>query len=137
MRSISAVVIYSPAGDRILLCQRARDPYQGLLDFPGGRCEGDESAQACAYRKLSEETGIGREAVLLSHVMDFAYHTTDWCVQVFSGQLERDVPLVQGRHTLQWIRTDENFFDPNVYAGEGYIGHILAHMRMQLFAPGE
>lgn len=137
MNSISVVVVYHAIGDRLLLKRRARDPYWGLLDFIGDGCDRGEAATACAYRALQEAADIRKADIALEHIMDFAYHTTGCCVQVFAGQLEWNVRPPAGEQALQWVRTDENFFDEKVYAGEGYIGHILAHMRMQLFAPGQ
>lgn len=136
MRGISVIVVFDRTGEKILLCKRTKEPYRGLYDFVGGKCERDEDALNCAYRELREETGIDREAIRLEHIMDFAYHTTGWCVQVFSGQLLRTVTLVEEINPLSWVSVHEDFFDTAQYAGEGYIGHVLSHLRMQLFAPG-
>jgi 8-oxo-dGTP diphosphatase len=46
------------AGDRVLVIQRARDPWAGLWSLPGGRVEPGEDAEACAVRELGEEIGV-------------------------------------------------------------------------------
>ena len=46
------------AGDRVLVIQRARDPWAGLWSLPGGRVEPGEDARACAIRELGEEIGV-------------------------------------------------------------------------------
>lgn len=133
MRQMVVILLYDPDAKQMLLRARASDPYRGLLDFVAGRCGAEETAQACAYRALEEETGIDRASAPLQHIMDFAYHTTGWCVQVFAGTAAQRVPV---EAPLCWVPLEgEDFFETTRYAGEGYIGHILAHMRMQLFAP--
>lgn len=46
------------SGDRLLLIKRGREPSKGLYAFPGGRMEGDETAEDAARRELIEETGL-------------------------------------------------------------------------------
>ncbi len=48
---------------RVLLLRRARDPWRGAWDVPGGFCEGGEHPMRAAERELSEELGIEAEAV--------------------------------------------------------------------------
>ncbi len=48
---------------RVLLLRRARDPWQGAWDVPGGFCEGGEHPMHAAERELAEELGIEAEAV--------------------------------------------------------------------------
>ena len=43
---------------RILLIERGVEPYKGSWAFPGGFMRMDETAEACARRKLSEETNL-------------------------------------------------------------------------------
>lgn len=43
---------------RVLLVQRAKDPYEGSWALPGGFLEPDEDAHAAALRELAEETGV-------------------------------------------------------------------------------
>ena len=48
---------------RVLLMRRAKEPWKGAWDAPGGFCEGDEHPMHAAERELEEELGIAAEAV--------------------------------------------------------------------------
>ncbi len=54
------VVIFTIQDDdlRVLLIQRANDPYRGNRSLPGGFVDIDEDLEHCALRELREETGI-------------------------------------------------------------------------------
>lgn len=49
--------------NKILLIQRNRGDYVGLLALPGGKIEADEHIQAAAIREIGEESGIESEFV--------------------------------------------------------------------------
>ncbi len=44
--------------NQLLLVRKARGPYTGLLDLPGGKPEPGESDSDALLRELTEETGI-------------------------------------------------------------------------------
>ena len=44
--------------DRLLLVQRAHEPWAGHWDVPGGFCDGAEHPEAAALREVREETGL-------------------------------------------------------------------------------
>lgn len=50
-------VVMSVKGE-ILLIQKARGPFTGLLDLPGGSPQWDESLEETLARELLEETGL-------------------------------------------------------------------------------
>lgn len=45
-------------GGRVLLIQRAREPYLGRWTLPGGRLEPGEDAATAAIREVGEELGL-------------------------------------------------------------------------------
>lgn len=50
-------VVYNDAGE-VLLINKARGPYTGQLDLPGGGIEYGESAEETLKREFEEETGL-------------------------------------------------------------------------------
>jgi 8-oxo-dGTP diphosphatase len=55
---VPAAVALIERGQRLLLTRRARPPYTGTWDLPGGFLEGDEAAEVGLRRELREELGV-------------------------------------------------------------------------------
>lgn len=52
------VVMTRESDPRVLLIERAADPFKGCWAFPGGFMNMDETTEQCAVRELEEETGL-------------------------------------------------------------------------------
>ena len=64
IRVVAAVIGH---GDRLLMCQRpAHKRHGGLWEFPGGKCEPDESDAEAIRRELNEELGVTADSVGVS-----------------------------------------------------------------------
>jgi len=50
-------IIPDAAGEKVLLVKKARGPYKGLYDLPGGSMEPHELLEETLYREVHEETG--------------------------------------------------------------------------------
>ena len=124
-RRFNVIMIFSPDGTKLLFCRRTKEPFRGKFNMVGGHIEPGETDEEAAYRELCEESGIGRDAVRLTHVMDFLYRTEDMELQVWAGQLTKTVPLREEENPLFWLDETENYFDADRFAGNGNIGHIL------------
>jgi 8-oxo-dGTP diphosphatase len=63
------------AGRRVLVGRRARPPFQGYAEFPGGKVHRGEEPAAAAAREVDEECGISvRVERLLTRVRTDAPH---------------------------------------------------------------
>ena len=125
MQGFNVIWVFSPNGDKVLMCKRRKQPYLGLLNLVGGKIEQSEDGLTAAYRELREETGITSGDITLVHLMDFTYFLADSCrVEVYFGALEREVNVHGDENDIVWIDTTEDFFDMTRFAGEGNIGHI-------------
>ncbi len=57
-RTRIGIAVVESAG-RILVGRRSANvPLAGLAEFPGGKCEADETPRSCAVRECGEETGL-------------------------------------------------------------------------------
>ncbi|MCI5951585.1 MAG: NUDIX hydrolase [Anaerostipes sp.] len=129
MQGYNCIMVYHRDGNQILFCKRRKDPYKGLYNLVGGKIEPGEDGFTAAYRELYEETGISREQIQLSHMMDFTYYNQKCYVEVYVGYLQEEVLLHAEYHPLEWLSLKEDFFDQNRFAGEGNIGHMVEQVR--------
>lgn len=133
MQGYNLIVVFDKSFSKMLMCKRLKEPYLGLMNFVGGKIEQGESGIDAAYRELFEETAIERQSIDLIHLMDFSYPLDPCYVEVYVGRLKEDVAISGEENTLFW-QTDmeDNFFDMSKYAGEGNIGHILEHVKLNI-----
>ena len=130
MQGYNLIAAISTDRSQILMLLRQRDPYKGLYNLPGGKIEPEEKGYDAAYRELEEETGITSSDIRLLHLMDFTYPLDECYVETYAGILQHEVILREEDHPLSWINLDEDLFSLSKYAGEGNIGHIAEHIRL-------
>ena len=130
MQGYNCIMVYNQSRDRLLFCKRLYDPYEGQYNLVGGKREPGEDGFDAAYRELEEETGITRDDISLRHMMDFTYYNQDCIVEVYVGTLNKEVELRTEIHPLHWLSLDHDFFDLEVFAGEGNIGHMIEQVRI-------
>lgn len=130
MKKLNIIIVYNKEGDELLMCKRAKEPYQGMYNFVGGKVEKNEKGISAAYRELFEETGIDKTDIKLKHLMNFEYIKSDMLLEVYAGKLNKEKELVEEVNELFWMSTDENYFDTNKFAGEGNIGHMLNQIKL-------
>ncbi len=122
MKKLNVILLFNKDESKVLMCMRKKEPYKGLFNLVGGKLEEGETELEGAYRELEEETGITKDDVDLSNLMNFQYIKSDFELEVFSGKLNKDVSLIEEVNKLYWIDSKENFYDKTEFAGEGNIG---------------
>lgn len=132
MKKLNIIIVYNREAEKVLMCLRSKEPYKGKYNFVGGKVEPGEDIVKAAYRELQEETGITSKDITLKHFMNFQYILSDIELEVFVGRLNKDVELTEEINKLYWISLNENFFDLQKYAGQGNIGHMLAHIQSDM-----
>lgn len=130
MQGYNLIAVFNRDKSKMLMCKRLKDPYKGLFNMVGGKIELGESSENAAYRELFEETGITREQIRLTHLMDFTYHLSNCYVEVYVGRLNCKADLMGDENILFWSGFEHNFFDMKEYAGEGNIGHIMEQIKL-------
>ncbi len=53
-----AICVVESAGHVLVGLRKEGQPLAGLSEFPGGKCQTDETTRACAVRECREETGL-------------------------------------------------------------------------------
>ena len=124
MRKLNVIIVFDNEEDKILMCKRTKEPYKGKLNLVGGKVEKGEDELHAAYRELEEETGISKNDIILTSLMNFEYKLQDMELEVYVGKLNKEVKLVEEINKLFWIDNVEK------YAGEGNIGHMLKHVEI-------
>jgi len=83
--------------DEVLLLERAIDPGKGLLDIPGGFCDGPESAEDALRREILDEVGLDEAdytkpgyLVSGSDPYDYGGETLPVCGIIFSARMASD-----------------------------------------------
>ena len=130
MKKLNLIIVYNSREDKILMCKREKEPYKGKFNLVGGKVEQGEDELQAAYRELQEETGITKNDISLVHIMNFVYKMSNIELEVFVGKLNKEVVIIEEINQLFWIDKGENFFDLEIYAGEGNIGHVLQQVEI-------
>lgn len=125
MKKTNLILVYNSNEDKILMCKREKEPYKGKFNLVGGKVEQNENELHAAYRELQEETGISKDDINLTHIMNFQYEMSDMELELYAGKLNKDINVVEEVNKLYWVDKKENFFDLEKFAGEGNIGHML------------
>ena len=130
MKKLNVIIVFNNEEEKILMCKRTKEPYKGKLNLVGGKVEKDEDELHAAYRELEEETGISKNDIILTNLMNFDYKLQDMELEVYVGKLNKEVKLVEEINKLLWVDKNDNFFDIEKYAGEGNIGHMLKQVEI-------
>ncbi len=125
MKKLNVILVYNKDEDKILMCKREKEPYIGKFNLVGGKVEKNETKLHAAYRELQEETGITKNDIKLTNLMNFQYELSDMELEVYVGKLNKEVNLVEEINKLYWMSKEENFFDESKFAGEGNIAHMV------------
>ena len=128
MKKYNVIIVFDEDAKNILMCKREKEPYKGKFNLVGGKVEEGETELDAAYRELKEETGITNQDIKLSNLMNLNYKMQDMELEVYTGKLNKKVELVEELNKLYWIGAKENFYDNELYAGEGNIGHMMKHI---------
>ena len=132
MEKYNIIVVFDKKIKKVLMCERAKEPYKGMYNLIGGKIEKEDDGLNEAYRELFEETSITENDVSLIHFMNIDYFAFNKSLEVYYGILKHDVELIEEVNKLEWVGINDNFFDMKKYAGEGNIGHIIAEIKIYL-----
>lgn len=130
----NCIVVFNKDKSEVLFCKRTKEPFKGQYNFVGGKVENDESPINAAYRELEEETGISAKDIKLYRMMDITYYHLNFVLELYVGTLQENMELIEEVNPLEWLSIEENFADPDRFAGKQNIAHII-NVAMEFEAP--
>ena len=90
-------------GDRLLLCRRpAHKARGGQWEFPGGKIEAGESAQAALKRELREELGIEIRAGEPLACIDYRYPELTIRLTLLQASIVSGIPQLLEHTEFRW-----------------------------------
>ncbi len=103
---VTAAVIGGPDG-RILVCSRPAGKHMaGKWEFPGGKIEPGETAEACILREIREELGMEIAVGPVFTVMEHDYGVKYVRVTFFLA-VSDDAPSAKDRQGFRWVTPEE------------------------------
>lgn len=136
MKEYNIIVVFDRKIEKVLMCERAKEPYKRMYNLIGGKIEKENDGLNEAYRELFEETGITKRDIFLNHFMNIEYLVFNKSLEVYYGILKHDVELTKEVNKLEWVDINDDFFNMKKYAGEGNIGHIIEEIKIYLTQKG-
>lgn len=106
---VSAVALIDPEG-RVLLAQRPEGKMlAGMWEFPGGKIEPDETAEACLMREIREELGVELCARCFAPLtfVSHAYEQFHLLMLLYVAHRWEGIPQSRERQSLTWKRPRE------------------------------
>ena len=125
MKKYNCIVVFNADKSKVLFCKRTKEPYKGLYNFVGGKVESVEDSLCAAYRELYEHTGISRSDIQLYRLMEITYYHHEFILELYVGKLSVEKEVVEEVNPLVWLSLAEDFANPNRFAGEQNIAHII------------
>lgn len=105
--SIAIALIWreTKAGREILVARRADNASHlpGMWEFPGGKCEANETPRACAMREAREEVGIEIEVTGERAIIQHEYSARRVTIYPFDAVILRGAPRAIGCAEVFWI----------------------------------
>ena len=106
MIDVSAALIFH--NGRLLIAQRPNDSHLGgLWEFPGGKCEPNETFEQCLIREIREELGIDIAIGQLFDEITHAYPERIVHLKFFVCQWIGGKPQALDCASFKWVTKDE------------------------------
>ncbi len=100
------IAVVEHAGKFLVGVRSSDQVLAGKAEFPGGKCEPDESPEACAVRECREETGLDVVALSRLDVIRFHYPHGDVELHFWRCRLA-DTSRLAGENGFRWIDAAE------------------------------
>jgi mutator protein MutT len=104
MKRIEVAVAVVVRQGKVLITRRKADaPLGGMWEFPGGKCEGNETIEQCLVRELREELELQiRPTVTLSPI-NHSYAKFEVCLHPFICLIDSGEVKLIGCQDARWV----------------------------------
>ena len=100
--AVAAGLIFK-AGNLLITQRPAGSHLAGLWEFPGGKCEGDETLQECLQREIFEELGVAVNVRNRVETLEHAYPEKTVRLSFFRCELAMGEPEGKEGQAIAWI----------------------------------
>jgi len=109
--SIAIALIWreAKAGREVLIARRNKDASHlpGMWEFPGGKCEEDETPRACIMREAREEIGVEIEVIAEREIIEHEYSSRRVTIFPFDAAISKGAPRAIECAEVFWISPSE------------------------------
>ena len=107
--------------NKILMSKRDKKKreYPNYWEFPGGKCNKNESIKQCIVREIKEESGLNIKTPSLKGIITFPKfdNIEDWLVFVFTANQFSGDLIDSDEGNLKWI-DDSDLLNLNMWEGD-------------------
>lgn len=101
------IAIIEHGGRYLVGIRDANAPLPGMAEFPGGKCQPDETPAACAIRETLEETGLRVSISEPIFECRHDYPHGSVALHFFLCRLDRDEPLAGDLRGFEWASAEQ------------------------------
>ena len=100
--AVAAGLIFN-AGNLLITQRPAGSHLAGLWEFPGGKCERDETLQECLQREIFEELGVAVNVRNRVETLEHVYPEKTVRLSFFRCELAMGEPVGKEGQAIAWI----------------------------------
>lgn len=89
--------------DKILATQRSYGDFKGLWEFPGGKIEAGETAEAALKREIREELDVGIEILELFDHLEYDYENFHLSLDCFIVRVTNGSITLKEHSAAKWL----------------------------------
>jgi 8-oxo-dGTP diphosphatase len=124
------IAIVEHAGRYLVGVRGPEQALAGCAEFPGGKCEPEESPQDCAVRECLEETGLAVVAERLLEQTTFAYPHGEVELHFWLCRVNGKTPLAADHCGFRWVTAEELRSLPFPEANRSVVAQLTAEDRL-------
>jgi len=126
--NVAAAIIWNTDRDALLLSQRPLDKHLGgLWEFPGGKVEGEETAEQALQRELFEELNIQVEELSFYQQVDFNYPDKNVSLQFYHAyNIQGEISAKEGQQ-WRWVKRESLKDYQFPAANQGIVDHLVCN----------